>query len=130
MEKTTHSKPVAEASPLSPPKHSTNSMILSGAGNGMMLGTIPFAALELYAAVMHKSMSRTATISSLAVAIIGSSIGAVYGAKEARELQRYRGELTHELAELRTQTDTTRSQLDRLLEKETALQHTHTQHTR
>lgn len=93
-------------------------MILNGAGNGMMLGGIPYLVSQLYAKVADKKISKSFGKASEFAVIVGAAIGAVYGAKEAKELRNYRTALRDELADLRTHVDANNARLDGWAQKE------------
>jgi hypothetical protein len=124
-----HSELPVEATK-TPPKNTT-STILSGAGNGMMLGIIPFAAIELYSKiVLKKEPPRKALVASAFATVAGAVIGAVYGAKEAKEINRYRESVTREIAALRTQTEANQATIDSWTEKHAAKHSAHHEPTR
>ena len=105
---------------LAPPQNTT-STILSGAGNGMMLGVIPFAGIELYSRIMlKKEPPQKALIASAFATVIGAAIGAVYGAKEAKQINAYRKAVRDEIADLQQQVNEVTAKNERWTEKEQA----------
>lgn len=90
---------------LLPKSQSNTSIMMNGAGNGMMLGAIPFLALELRSVLTGKNQTLTKNqkVASIAITGAGAVIGVIYGASEARHLEEYRNAVSAELKNLRTQ---------------------------
>lgn len=105
MEKPNDSTASERIRDLTPPKSADASMVMNGAGNGMMLGGIPFLLLQLYERISKKHMPHAVGTASEFAVIVGAAVGAVYGAKEAKDLKRYREALRDEVADLRAQAD-------------------------
>lgn len=78
---------------------------MNGVGNGAMIGSLPAIAITLYNKVTGKHFAKTIENNSLWGTVIGSVVGAVYGIKEAKELNEYRTNLRNELVELHRKID-------------------------
>ena len=85
---------------LIPEKESRTSLFLNGIGNGMMVGTIPFVGLELYARLTNKEIPKSAHIGSAFATVIGCTIGGYFGLREADKLKNYRRCLVDDLTYL------------------------------
>ena len=85
---------------LAPPPQSKFSVVLNGIGNGMMLGAVPFVAMELYSQLSGKALSPNARKGSVFATIAGCALGAAYGIHEARSLEGYRQKLGQEITRL------------------------------
>lgn len=122
-----HSKETQTATEAGVPK-SDASIVLGGAGNGLMLASIPWVAAEMYNDVIkNKPLSRPIKIGGVFVAVAGCALGAAYGIKEAKELNHYRQSLREELADLRDKTEQNAQKIDAWTEKEKA-RHVHREH--
>ena len=107
------------------PEHATTTF-LNSIGNAWMIGTIPFVALESFSKIKGtpisiggKSIERPLHIGSAAFTLASIGVGAVLGAREAKQLQGYRQALTQELADLHTQvaeSDTKIAELTRAVQ--------------
>ena len=109
---------------LTAPKN-TGSTVLSGAGNGLMLGSLPLLITEMYSEVVSPlNLSKTMKIAGGFVAVLGCAVGAVYGLKEARELNNYRAALRGELSDIQEKVDENTRKIEAWTEKEKA-RHAH-----
>jgi hypothetical protein len=90
---------------LMPPKTSDLSMVLNGAGNGAMLGGLPYIGAELYSKIKKTEMTPKAKLVGEFAVVLGAAIGAIYGTKEARDLKTYRNALRGEIEDLRARVD-------------------------
>lgn len=102
---------------LAPPQNTT-SYVLNGAGNGMTIGAIPFAALELYHnLVLKKEPPKAAIVATIFTTVAGAAIGGYFGMTEARQINRYRKAVREEIIDLREQIDEKSAELDRWIDK-------------
>lgn len=86
---------------LLPPAQSHTSMVLNGMGNGMMLGAVPFVAMESWGAITGKQLTKGQRKGSIFATVAGCALGMWYGTHEARNLERYRFTIGSELESLR-----------------------------
>lgn len=87
------------------PEQSSISTFLNGVGNFWMLGTVPFIAAEFYSNISGKPLPKEFHMGSLAITVGSCAIGAVLGAREARQLNTYRHALANELDTLHDRID-------------------------
>lgn len=73
---------------------------LNGAGNGMMVGSLPFLAYDMYAMAVGKKVPKEVGMAGLCMSGVGIAVGAVFGAREARLLQEYRDGINNKLHDL------------------------------
>ena len=92
---------IAPAPDLEPPKESRSSIVLNSVGNGMMLGAVPFIALEANALRTGKPLGKLSQGLSLAASAVGGLLGWVFGEKEANRLENYRNNIAQEITTLR-----------------------------
>ncbi len=111
----------AEARRLTPPSESSTSTVLNGIGNGMMVGTLPFVAMELYHNIVQhgtgKSLPKAAYLGCAFALVGGSAVGAVMGNREAHRLEEYRTALGEEIIDLRMQAEDTNANLKKWQQK-------------
>ncbi len=115
---------------LTPPKSSNVSLVLNGAGNGMMLGALPFLGVELYGKITKKPVPEATEMVTLFATVAGCVVGAVFGMKEAKALSKYREELRGEIADLRAEADAAKQKSEGWAAKETARPETTAEITR
>lgn len=106
MEKAQDIPPIPE--PLTPPEKANISMVLNGAGNGMMLGAAPFILAEMAEGITKNNATPFKIPSKMhmlgaATTVIGAIFGGVYGRFESNELNKYRLEIGKEIAKLNTE---------------------------
>ncbi|MFZ4540488.1 MAG: hypothetical protein ACOYNL_01600 [Rickettsiales bacterium] len=90
---------------LSPPEHSTASIVLNGAGNGLMVGALPpliySLANQVTSEVAKKRQGNIALFSTVACTLVG----AVYGLREAKHTEEYRHSVGQAVIDLRSDMD-------------------------
>lgn len=91
---------------LTPPAASNISMVLNGAGNGLMLGTAPFLFMEMAEGLTQnhaKPFKMTANMrwGSAIGTVIGAVVGAAYGHYESNQINKYRHNLGKEIEDLK-----------------------------
>lgn len=109
---------IAEIRQTMPAKEASISVIMNGIGNGMMIGTIPFVALELYSHIANKKIPKAAYVANAFATVAGCTLGAYMGKKEADRLMAFRNSLVDEVEGLRRQVDDNCAQLKSWTEKE------------
>lgn len=100
-----------------PAKEASVSVIMNGIGNGMMIGTIPFVALELYSHIADKKIPKKAYVANAFATVAGCALGGYMGKKEADRLRNFRQSLVDEVTGLRSQVDKNCAQIDTWAEK-------------
>ena len=100
-----------------PAKEASASVIMNGIGNGMMIGTIPFVALELYSHIADKKIPKSAYVANAFATVAGCTLGAYMGKKEADRLRNFRQSLVDEVAGLRSQLDENCAQINSWADK-------------
>lgn len=112
---------------LDPPKETAATTVLNNIGNGMMLGALPFMAVEMYSHIAGKEFSpstfRRLSIANAAMLVTGCGLGAWYGMNEAKRLQDYRTTVSDEIVRLSEELKTTNAKLDSWVEKAQAFTH-------
>ena len=83
-----------------------SSTVLNGIGNGMMLGSLPFIAIESYKNIAYhgksgKDLPKLAYVGSALATVGGAVWGYVNGTTEADHLNEYRIESLKEVSDLR-----------------------------
>lgn len=119
MEKATDTPVIPEQ--LTPPDESNISMILNGAGNGMMLGAAPFLLAEMAEGITKKStnrfeMSPKMHMAGAIVTVVGAILGGIYGRYESKELNKYRLSIGKELSTLNAETKGLKDEIRKLKE--------------
>lgn len=112
---------------LTPPSTGRASIIMNGAGNGMMLGGIPAITIEAYKKVTSNRLPKSLEFfekNAMLGAIVGCVAGIGFGIKEARELKEYREALQNELRYLHGRVDATHERMNSWADKENIRQHT------
>lgn len=109
-----------------PIEEARSSTILNGVGNGMMIGSMPFVALETYKNIAHhghpeKNLPKPLYIASALATVGGAAWGYMNGAQEADHLNEYRLTALDEMSRLRSETTQNREKL--VLHQEALLQH-------
>jgi len=104
---TEQAKKIREAMPYNEARASTE---LNGIGNGIMLGSIPFVALETYKNIAHydtpeKKLPKLAYIGSAVATVAGAVIGYINGKSEADNLNEYRLVSLKEISDQRKEMD-------------------------
>lgn len=102
QEKTTITDPQQDPN-IALPEKTRGSTILNGIGNGMMMGSIPFLAVESISLIRGKDTPRAFGFASIGATLIGAIIGAWHGMKEAKQLENYRQSVREEIGNLREQ---------------------------
>lgn len=80
-------------------------MVLNGIGNGMMIGTAPFLAMELYHQITGWEIPRRASMGNAFALVAGSALGAWSGYQEAKQLHTYREAMTDALSKMQDQVE-------------------------
>lgn len=80
-------------------------MVLNGMGNGMMLGAVPFVAMESWGLFTDKQLTKGQRKGSIFATVAGCVLGTWYGMHEAKNLERYRNTIGSELESLRSKGD-------------------------
>lgn len=93
-----------------------NSTILNGIGNGMMLGSMPFVALETYKNIAYhahpeKTLPKILYVASALATVGGAAWGYVNGKEEAEHLSEYRLTALDEMSRIRNETNQNREKL-------------------
>lgn len=99
---------------LLPPSQSNTSMVLNGMGNGMMIGAIPFVAMESWGLFTGRQLTDAQRKGSIFATVAGCALGMWYGMHEGRTLERYRHTIGNELESLREKSDRQEQKLVRL----------------
>lgn len=91
---------------LAPPAASNISMVLNGAGNGLMLGTAPFLFMEMAEGITQNhvkpfKMTSKMRWGSAIGTVIGAIMGAAYGHYESNQINKYRHNLGAEIENLK-----------------------------
>lgn len=120
MEKAPDNKGIPER--LIPPDESNMSMILNGAGNGMMLGALPFLLAEMAEGITKQSkhrfeMSPRMHLLGAGATIVGAVLGALYGRFESNELNKYRFSIGSEISNLNAEIKHLNTEIAHLREK-------------
>lgn len=97
---------------LLPPSQSRLSIILNGAGNGMMMGAVPFFGLEMRERIGGPKVPKGYIIASGFATVIGAAVGAIYGAHEAKIIDNYRTSSSNTLLRLNAKVAEQQKQLD------------------
>lgn len=116
---TEQAKKIREAMPYNEARASTE---LNGIGNGIMLGSIPFVALETYKNIAHyntpeKKLPKLAYMGSAVATVAGAAIGYLNGKSEADNLNEYRLVSLKEISDQRKEMDVMQQNM-RQLEKD------------
>ena len=113
--------PTPDTTTLEPPSNSSTSIVLNGMGNGMMLGTLPFVAFELYSHLVTKKPISTQAYKGMAFALVGGcALGTAYGFHEAKQVRQYREGISSEVDSLRNELNETKAKLESWTQKHDA----------
>jgi hypothetical protein len=128
MEDSEHRIPLDKPWPKAPTNTATT--VLNGIGNGMMIGTLPFVALELYSHLKGKKIPQSSYKNTAIALVTGCTLGAVYGLYEAHENKKYEQAMNDEIRALRGELAEQKNATTRWEEKHAArTQHvTHADH--
>lgn len=100
------------------PKAESNvSVVMNGIGNGMMVGTAPFVAMELYSHLADKKLSNRAYALNAFALVAGSTLGGWFGLREAHRLHDYRQSLVDGIENVSKKVDEHCAQLDSWTDK-------------
>lgn len=107
---------------LAPPAASNASMILNGAGNGMMMGTAPFLLMEMAEGITRNHANPFKMTSSLRwgsaiCTVLGAAFGAAYGRYESIQLNKYRNNLGAEIEDLKHENATLKEKMSNWTDK-------------
>lgn len=109
---------------IEPPGDAAFSTLLNNIGNGAMLGAVPVLLLKFWEEMTNKKIGIKFLSEGnhgklgMGMAVVGCSIGAVMGVREARRLQDYRHAVSNEVAELHAKLDEHSAAIAKWSEKE------------
>lgn len=102
---------------LTPPSESRKSVILNGIGNGVMIGTVPFLALEHYANITRSPLPKGVHWGSAFAIVAGGILGGLFGKREVQDIDRYNQQLKSEITRLNQKLDANTAKMQELASK-------------
>lgn len=102
---------------IAPPPESNASIVMNGVGNGMLLGTGPFMAMELFSQIREKPLDKVFYKGCAFATVVGCAVGAIYGIHEAKKLNKYRREIGEEINDLRARNQVLEAKAERWADK-------------